>query len=487
MRELTTTVYNSDQHTDENSLAKMRLAMPDMDKSLTYLWGKEQFADKFTFLMMTEGQGNVEEVNDVQYTWDVMGQIRYHVTVKAYSGGASYPCLGHSPVKVRFTDNWGIKDFGLLGPDGTTQVHIKQEPRKLAENDWEYTLELKTADNTDYIDTTLLAAGSVWVLTAPSVPESGSRGNRSNVQGTGKWTNQISFKRYSKIIEGNLANKVVPIEFATEGGGTTNLWINEEMRQFEVFMRTMNNLDLYISKYNRNTNGEIPMKYWENGKPIPESAGVREMIIEVGNYDTYGYNLTLTKLKNTVSQVFWGNTDTGSMEIIIHAGTGFLEDFDTAIKTDGGSNSYYQAIGDKMVSGGAYLQYGNYFTQYRHISGHVLTVKHDVMFDVGPLAELDRRNGNLHPRTGYPMSSHTGIFVDYSSYDGKRNVVLKQQKGQAGIAKVIPGLAPIPTSWGSVPKELAVTDKDESRYEVKYSRGINIKNAKHCFILECSL
>jgi len=35
------------------------------------------------------------------------------------------------------------------------------------------------------------------------------------------------------------------------------------------------------------------------------------------------------------------------------------------------------------------------------------------MFDTGLLGELDKKNGNLHPRTGYPMSSHTGVFMDF--------------------------------------------------------------------------
>jgi len=486
MKELTTEVYNSDQHTDENSLYKMRLSQPDMDHSLTYLWGGEQFSQQFTFLAMTEGQGSIETCNDIQYTWNVMGVTRYSVTVKAVVG-ASGTGLNHTAVEVLFTDNWGIKDYGLLAPDGETQVRIMEEPVRMGAESWKYKLQVK-GSATDFIAASNLEAGAVWVMTAPKVPESGSRGNRSNVQGPGSFTNQISFGRYSKIIEGNMANKVVPIQFKVKGGGTTNLWMNEEMRQFEVVLRTMENNDFWLSKYNRTTNGEIPMKYWENGKPIPEGAGVRETVIEAGNYDTYGYSLSLQKLKNTISEVFWSKTDSGTMEIVIHGGLGFLEDFDDAIKTDGATNLFSEAIGDQMVSGGTHLSYGKYFTQYRHISGHTLTVKRDVMFDLGPLAELDKKNGNIHPRTGYPMSSHTGIFLDYSTYEGKRNIVVKEQKGQHAIYKVVPGMSPVPASWRvAVPDGVAATDKDETRYEVKVSRGINIKDANHCFLLQSKI
>lgn len=488
IRELYTTQYDSRGYTDENTLAKLYLTKPDsINKKLTYLWGKDK--NKFSFLFMTEGQGLTKEVNDVQYTWDIMGKMRYTVELVNYPGGATYPGLGNTPVQMVFKDNWGIRDYGLLAPDGQTQVQIMAEPTPYSSGGYLYTLQLRSGSPTDYIPLANLQNGVSWVLLAPAVPESGSRGNRSNVMGTGKLTNQTSFKRYSKKIEGNLANKVTIIEFSgddTKDGKATNLWINEEMRQFDIGIRELNNQDLYLSEYNRETNGTINLKYWDNGKPIPIGAGVREIITETGNYDTYGTDLTIQKLKNTIGDVFWGNTDTGTMEIILHCGRGFAEDFDAAIVNDVTSKPFLYGIGDQFVKSGkdGYLSYGNYFTQYKDISGHIITLKIDNMFDEGLLADLDKANGNLHPRTGYPMSSHTGVFVDYSTYNGGRNVYLVSMKGQSNIAGVVKGLSPIPASWGAVPVNTLAHDKDESSYEIKQSRSINIDNPTHCFILQ---
>jgi hypothetical protein len=446
---------------------------------------------------MTEGQGAVRDVNDVQFWWRVMGMMP-HTDEVVYFDRASNPTpgIGRGLFKVLFKSRWIIPQYGLLAPDGVTQCYVHGEPEEATIGGFSgflYTLELKTLDNTAYVDLGLLAAGMHWIMTAPTVPESGSVGNRSNVMAPGKMYNQVSFKRYTKIIQGNIANKVVPVKFDganVEGGGETTLWINEEQRQFEVWMRVMNNEDLYISEYNRTVDGRVLLLDQVTGKDIPLAAGVKQQVKDVGNHDTYGLTLPLVKLKNTVGDIFWGETDRGTMEIVIHGGQGFGEDLHNAIMEDakGMGGSFMYAIGERFVSGkDGYLSYGNTFTQYRTISGHVITFKHDSMFDTGLLGELDRKNGKLHPRTGYPMSSHTGVFIDYSEYSGERNVEMFQMKGQANIAGIVKGLAPVPTSWGVVNVSQFANDKDESSYQVKQSRAINIKNARHCFILQSEL
>ena len=497
IRELETDLYDSRGYTDENALANLMLSQPDeVSKTLTRLWSDGTFEGKFSFLAMTEGQGEIEEVNDVQYFWRVMG-VMPHGDEVVYFDTASNPTPGIAGtlIKVLFKTRWIIPQYGLIAPDGVTQVYVHGEPEYKTVNGYsgyEYTLQIKSVNSNDYIDPINFLPGSYWIMTAPAVPESGSVGNRSNIMSPGKMYNQVSFKRYTKIIQGNTANKVVPIKFDgenVEGGGESTLWINEEHRQFEAWIRTMNNHDLYISEYNRLPDGRITLIDQVTGKPIPIGSGVRETIRDVGNYDSYGYRLTLQKLKNTIGDIFWGETDRGRMEIVIHGGRGFLEDFHEAIMEDmkniGGG--FLTPLGEKFVNGtDGNLSYGNTFTQYKSPSGDIVTAKHDVMFDTGLLGEQDMKNGRIHPRTGYPMSSHTGVFVDYSYYGGERNVKLYQMKGQSNIAGIVKGLAPVPASWGVVPVNSFANDKDESSYQVKQSRSIGIKNGKHCFILSAA-
>ena len=495
VRVLQSTQYDNQQFTDENSLVKLMLAEPDKISALvTYLHNMD-YTKEFSFLAMTEGQGKqgredtgaTRGINNVEYTYPTMESITHTMNVVRVITGGLTPGIGHTSFIVVFDNNRAPAQYGLLAPDKRTQVHIHGEPTAVSDG-YAYNLQLKTTSAGDSCNLGNLVKNKAWVITAPNTTESGSRGNRSNVQGPGWVTNQISFKRYSKEIQGNLANKVVPIVFDgtnTKTGEAKTYWINEEMRQFEIWMRQMNNHDLYISEYNRDNKGQIFLLDNENGKPIPIGAGVKETIESVGNYDTYGTTLSVQKLKSTVGDVFWGETDSKVMELVIHAGQGFMEDFHEAIMSDISNQSMFIPVEMTNAINGkdGYLAYGKYFRQYKTITGHIVTVIHDLMFDIGLIGELDKANSNLHPRTGYPMSSHTGIFMDYSTYGGERNVKLRYQEGQSYIAKVIPGMSPIPASWGSVPKGLAVTDVDNARYEVKMSRGLNIKNPYHCFIL----
>lgn len=493
IRELQQDQYNSQGYTDETALARLMLAQPDrISTKLTRLWAEDKYASKFSFLAMTEGQGNVVTTNDVQYTWDIMGMMPHTAEVLVTNATVNAG-QGNSYFKIVFPTNWVIPQYGLLAPDGITHCYVHGEPTPYDDGTHtgeEYTLEIKTTDPSAFVNPANLVKGAVWIMTAPHVEESGSIGNRSNVMAPGKMTNQTSFNRYSKVIQGNLANKVVPIVFdksETKSGKERSLWINEEQRQFELWMRMMNNHDLYLQEYNRLVDGRIVLKGRVTGKPVPIGSGIRETIKDIGNYDTYGMHLPLAKLKNITGEIFWGETDAGTMEIVVHGGTGFGEDLSDAILRDANSQGagFMQAVGDKWVSGeGMHLSYGGKFTQYKTITGHTVTFKHDAMFDTGLLGELDKKNGNLHPRTGYPMSSHTGVFIDYSQYDGERNIQMVQMEGQANISGVVKGMSPIPASWGAVETRHLATDKDESRYEVKQSRGINMKNAKNCFILQ---
>lgn len=490
VREIRRGTYVTDGYSNEDTLSKLMIEKPEkLHPTLTYLWGMD--SDKFPLTTMTEGNfasGGVREVNGVEFTWDVMGKARHNEEVVDFdSVNTPEPGKNGTPFFVYFKSNILIEQYGLLAPDGVTRVRIMEAPKKMGEGRWRYTLELKTTDYNYFCPLSNLQPGKFWVMTAPTIPESFSRGNRSNVRGPGKMHNQISFLRYTKHIGGNLANKVVDIEFPTEGGGTTNKWINEEMRQFEIDMRQYNEEHYWTSEYNRLPNGELVMKDYDSGQPIPEGAGVLEQVRE-NNYDTYGFYLTLQKLKNTISEVFDKDSDTGKMEVVLYCGDGFADDFDMAIKSDVNANGFQQSLGDQMISGsdGA-LSYGNYFTQYKDIRGNRITLRPLHLLNRGLWAENDKSNGNLHPRTGKPMSSHVGIFIDHSIYNGDRNVRLVRQTGQADIVGVYKGLAPIPASWGQTFNNWIAKDEDASSYERKFSKGINIDNTTGCFMLQCKL
>lgn len=490
LKVVSTGTFDNSIHSSENTMVKLMINSPDkLSPKLIRLFGQDSDKLPLTLLTIGQGEAGVKKVNDIEYYINVMGRLTFteECAYNEYASNAK-PGLGGAPFYLYAKSNKFTYQFGLIGPDGKTRARIMEHGKEIPGKGFRFTCQLKTTSSSAYVDPSLLAAGKVWVMTAPTVAESLSDGNKTNVMGPGKIKNQIAFNRYSKNIAGNLANKVTNIEFPTEGGGSTNLWINEEMRQFDLGLRQMNEEFNWISEYNRKADGTIAMKDYNTAKPIPEGAGVFEQVREM-NYDTYGYRLTLDKIKNTISTVFDGTPDDGSMDIALFAGDGFIDDFDMAIKSDINSSGFTIALGDKVISGtNGKLAYGNYFTQYRDVKGNTVTVRPLSLLNKGSVAEVQKANGNVHPRTKKPMSAHSAIFLDMSRYEGENNVQAVQMKGQEEITAIYKGLSPIPESWGAIGSDLIASTKvDESSFEKKFSTGIAIKNTRNCFMLECEL
>lgn len=487
MRVLSQGKFDDRGYSNEESIAYLQLQKPvEINSFLTYNYGMDD--DRFPLSFMTEGQGSsgVVDIATVQWTWKTMGRYKFTDMVTYFNPANTKPGLGGAEFEVHFSTHWFIEQYGLIAPDGMTQVRIQKD---LGESPYGYGYLLKlTSPNPDaYIDPSMLVKGKYWSLSAPTVSESYSKGNRSNTMSPGQMTSQLELHRYSKEIAGNLANVITEYEFKGAGGNSQKLWINEEMRQFNLQMRVMNEERLWIAEYNRNVNGEIPLKDRDNGKPIPHTAGMLEIARE-SNYDTYGEYLTLNKIKRTIGDVLDRDTDSGKMDIVLMAGKGFLEDFDEAMKIDAKENGFLTPLGDKEIQGtGDNLEYGAYFRKYKTVDGHTVTAKHCSFFDKGTIAEAAKQNGMIHPRSGLPLPSHQAIFIDFSTYEGQRNVRMVRQKGQVYKAKVLKGMSDVPASWGVSDSNFIATEIDMSRYEVKNSLGLQVNNNNKMFLLQCKM
>jgi len=493
MKELQATAYDSNVYKDENLLYKNKLIDPvTLKKNLTYLWGKD--SDMFPLHTMTEGQGALKSVkpkalNDTQYTWDVMGRMKNTTRVVGLvNTGLTKPGLANQPFEVIFEDNWIHAQYGAFTPDGLHQVRFNSEPQKIGVKQYKAWVVLKTTDPAAYINLDNFAPGKAWAQTATSVAASKSDGTTSNAMLPGKWTNQFGFFRYSQQIAGNIANKALNIQFELEGGGTTNMWMPFQMKQFELHIRQMNEERLWYDEYNRNADGEITLKDPETGEPIPQGAGVKQTLKAVNNYDTFSI-LTKSKLDSTVKAVMNNRVDSTPMEIVLYTGKGGAEMFHEAIMADATGNSYYNALGDKVISGGEYLTYGNYFRQYKTIDGKLITVKVVNLFDHGSRAEAQRQNGMIYK--GYPYDSYTLVFLDQSKDNGgERNVTMVAEDGREYLTGIYRGMSPIPSVWGKLPSSseamLLSTRKDVAAYEVMGSMGIAITNPTTSFWLDFS-
>ena len=487
MRILSQGKYEDRGYSNEESISYLQLQKPvEINSFLTYNYGMDD--DRFPLTFMTEGQGKSGSVDiaTVQWTWPTMGRMKFTDFVTYFNTANTKPGLGGAEFEVHFSTHWFIEQYGLIAPDGKTQVRVQKD---LGESPYGYgyLLKLTSPNPNAFVDPEMLAKGKYWSLSAPTVSESYSKGNRSNSMGPGKMTSQLEFQRYSKEIAGNLANVITEYEFKNAQGGSSKLWINEEMRQFHLQTRVMNEERLWLAEYNRNINGEVALKDRDNGKPIPHTSGMLEICRE-SNYDTYGEYLTLAKIERTVGDVLERDTDTGKMNIVLMGGKGFLQDFDNAMKMDAKENGFLTPLGDKEIQGnGDNLEYGAYFRKYKTVEGHTITAKHCSFFDKGTIAEAAKQNGMIHPRSGLPITSHQAAFIDFSTYEGQRNVRIVRQKGQIYKAKVLKGLTDVPASWGVPDSNFISTEIDMSRYEIKSSLGLQVNNSTKMFLLKCVL
>lgn len=488
LREVSRGNYDDRGYSNEETIAHLMLSKPEeINNTLTYTYGMDD--DRFPLTFLTEGQGSagVKDIKTVQWTWKTMGRMKFNDYVLWFDTANTTPGKGGAMFDVEFATHWLIEQYGLIAPDGVTQVRIMKDLGEGPHGGYLYRLKLTTPDANVFVDPTNLAVGKYWSMTAPTISESYSKGNRSNVMGPGKMTSQLEFHRYSKEIAGNISNVIVTYEFKTKGGGTTNLWINEEMRQHDIQLRIMDEERLWLAEYNRNERGEVLLIDPDNGQPIPHTAGMMQICRE-SNYDTYGEVLTLNKIERTIGDILDKDTDTGSMEVVLMGGKGFMEDFDKAIRNEATANNFATPLGDKMIEdfeGG--LSYGKYFRRYKTVDGHIITVKHLPFLDTGTLAENAKANGMIHPSTGKPMTSHQAFLIDLSTYNGERNVRKIRQKGQIYKVGILKGLTDIPASWGAVPNNAISTEIDMSRYEIKNSYGLQVNNATKMFHLKCVL
>lgn len=478
------TTYDNTPYSIEQSLERALLHNPDqMTGVVTHLAGRED--KKFPLTFLTQGQGRTEaiEVNSVEYHWPVFNRMqRSDIIVSHGYNGSSNIGINHSDIIIVMRTDRLIKDHYITTANGT-KLRLKERPKRTS-GGFLCVFQLMEGTSTKTLALSEIVPGMRLAMSggAPAAM-SLSRGNYSNRQFPGKMKNQISLLRKSYEIAGNFANKRVNIELEVPGQGKTNLYMS-----FEKWMHMMNWMQdceehLWYSKYNRLADGTIPQIDEATGQPIPVGAGVLD---QIPNVDTYG-KLTLKKLRNTITDVFYGATDTGVKDVVLFTGMGGAREFDEAIKQDGSGFTLVAqsgGVGSKFVTGqdGSYeLSYGAYFSTYRHIDGHTVTVKTMNLFDQGGQSEASMR----HPETGFPLESYRMVFLDMSNYDGEPNVRLVHEKGRSMRTGVVKGMADTPYDFqGNEVIQLA-TDEDKSSVQFLKTTGVAIRRPNHCFMLEC--
>lgn len=419
------TYFNDAQMTDSNSLANALISEPaKISPLMTRLGGAED--KRFPLSMLSEGVGNVQSIDSLEYEYRVQTRLRKTRPVAATNSGGQLG-LGGATFTLDFPDKWFIKDYNLYSQSGV-QARIMSEPIPNGSN-WTYRLRLTTPDPAAFVPASDATAGALWGQLFAAVGVDFSRGNASNWQSPEKIRHKLTTIRKSYAFSGNAKDQVVVFDLPLADGRTTRMWMDYEEWQYFLQWKEEGEMLAWYGEQSYNESGVTTMTD-ENGQPVIIGPGLLEQII---NKDTYS-ELTENKLKNTIGDLFYGMTDASNKQVTVFTGTGGAREFDDALK--GQLTGYKQFNDGVFVSGsGRNLVLTGFFTTYEHVDGHTVRVVKVPLFDHGVVAQTRAK----HPVTGYSLESYRMVFVDQSTYDGQNNLQQINKKGREMLRWAVPG------------------------------------------------
>lgn len=494
-------IFDAQSMLDENNFYAARHGEPaELTMKLTWLLGDS--TKSFPLAMATLGDivsadggfkktnNKVKELDDLQFTWPVMSRLN-KASVVAVTNSTANLGLGGQPFTLTFSDNWIKRNYMIESPLGI-QCYVQGDPVKTSEG-YLYTLVLNAVSDKTIVPASETVAGSLWCDLNTFNAESESRGTEFKRVAPGKYKNQMSVIRMSHQWAGNSANRVMSISIDAEGKTPMKLWMDFEQYQFErAWLEEVEHMFWY-SRYNRLTNGTIPLKDYITGKAIPTGAGLLE---QINNYTTYT-RLTYAFLQNAIANALFGQSDTDGMNITLFTGRGGMREFDRAMKESGTiQNLLAQGggnIADKFVKGdGNYdLVSTGFFNAMYHIDGYYIKVKHNPIFDYGRRAV----KSPLHPETGFPLESYRMVFIDDGMFDGEPNLQFVAEKGRRMLHGVVTGLTPVPKQYkiiqgiqnlSSGDLSLLSSDIDSASYHRLATGGVNLRRGNTSLHLEIS-
>jgi hypothetical protein len=485
-------IFDAKSMLDETNFYHQRQGSPsELTKKLTYILG--DYNKSFPISTMTMGgvgYGNSRsaiEIDDVQFTYPVMGRDnKASIVYDSLYVAGDKPGLGNQPFYLIFGDNW-IKRFYTIQSERGIQAYVLEDGEPLPTGGYRYKCQLNPAGPLDACPVDQTAQGTKWIELFTSVAESESRTTDSKMVMPGLFKNQMSFMRTGMSWAGNAANKFMKIKIQTDKG-ETDVWMDYFMWQFEK--RWMEDCEhfYWYSRYNRLSDGTIPLKDLYTGKVVPTGSGLLE---QIANKSTYS-KLTYNTIANKVGDALFGQNDSGNMSLTLMTGTGGMREFDRAMKDAGATVLGPLGAGDiasKFVTGtGRNLALGGFFDTFYHIDGYTIKVKLNQTFNTGRVALASP----LHPESGLPLESYRMVFLDDSDVDGQPNIQHVAQKGRSYIDGMIKGLTPTPRSVnlavgnsGGEGNKILSTDQDKSAYVRMKSAGIQILRANRCFDMQC--
>ncbi len=160
LREVSRGNFDDRGYSNEETIAHLALTHPEeINNTLTYTYGMDD--DRFPLTFLTEGQGSagVIDITTEQWTWKTMGRSRYNDYIVFFDQTNTTPGKGGAMFEVEFATHWLIEQYGLIAPDGVTQVRIMKDMGEGPHGGFVYRLKLTSPNPNSYVSLDNLANG----------------------------------------------------------------------------------------------------------------------------------------------------------------------------------------------------------------------------------------------------------------------------------------------------------------------------------------
>ena len=397
--------------TESNHLANAYLTEPEkMEGVLAYAFG---MTNNNVLNMLTGGIGNMREVTNRQYRWEVHGQTEITVSI-VESVADTQPGIGNSKFLLALAEDHYEATDNLRLDDGT-MIRVSDEPYQDG-NRFMYWCQLVDTDK-DFVDPDVLRVGNEVSKMYSTVEEYSSKGGGTSYATPVELVNQLTTLRKHYDVTRNAAKEVMIMELRdpNDPNKSTKMWT--KLAEWTAMAQWQREIDrsMVYTQFNSSPVATTVIR-GQNKRPVYHGAGIRQQI-SPSNIQYYS-NLTYTLLddfllKLSYSANAWG----GDHRFVALTGKMGMREFDRAIRQEQNARGITITDNGTFISGtGQELTFQGQFRTVKFLNGVELTVKE---FD--PYDDLVH-NRELHPITQKPVESYRMTILNFGRKQGKNNI-----------------------------------------------------------------
>ena len=402
--------------TTENHLGSVFAQEPTLVSNIiSRVFGLNQYAGIDYFLSIGGGEQELPDDND--FEWYLKGDDEKAITITNSLGGT--PGQYGAEMLIEFAEKYFAVSDKLVLDDGETAVRVMREPYMNGIS-WVYPCVLMSADNSDFVAPSLLAAGSKASKEYSPQERTLNRAyGETSYTSPFKMRNAMSFLSKTYTIPGNMHQRPLVIEMMDpKSNKTTKIWT--QYAEYEFMCQWMKEKErmLFFSKSNKQANGTYNMM-GTSGTPIIEGAGIREQISP--SYKFHYTDFTIDYLEDVLLNLSINILPEDQRHFVAFTGERGMVQFHRALENHA---ARFQPLDSKRIGGaGQNLSFQGQYREYMGPQGIRFTLVHLPMYD------NEVRNRVPHPQGGY-TESYRYTILNMGTSGGEKNIRRVYPKGR---------------------------------------------------------